>query len=115
MQGRYLRHPFLCLSIYPVVEVSPQGYWKYPSLVAVVVAEERLGLLHIKQCVSKHEESSNGANPLRNPSLKNKKAVYNCASVATLPNDFPTGSLGKAKRMCKRPDCLLLATATRAL
>jgi hypothetical protein len=82
--------------------------------VAVVVAGET-GTAHIKQCVSKHEENSNGANPLRNPSPKNKKAVYNCASVATLPNDFPTGSLGKAKRMCKRPDCLLLATATKAL
>jgi hypothetical protein len=32
-----------------------------------------------------------------------KKAVYNCISMETLPNDITTGSLGKAKRMCKRP------------
>ena len=43
----------------------------------------RLGLLHIKQCVSKHEENSNGANPLRNPSPK-KKATYNCPVAVPL-------------------------------
>ena len=34
---------------------------------------------------------------------KNKKAAYNCDSVATLPNAIPTGALSKANRMCKRP------------
>ena len=32
-----------------------------------------------------------------------KKADYNCVPVKALPNDFPTGSLGKAERMCNRP------------
>ena len=41
-----------------------------------------------------------------------KKAVYNCAPVATLTNIFPTWILGKAERMCKRPSILSLATAT---
>ena len=33
---------------------------------------------HIKQCVSKRKEVNNGANPLHSPSLKTKKAIYNC-------------------------------------
>ena len=35
MQGRYLRHPFPYLSIYPVVGVSLNRYWRYPSDSAV--------------------------------------------------------------------------------
>jgi hypothetical protein len=44
-----------------------------------------------------------------------QKSRLQLRSVVTLPNDFPTGSLGKAKRMCKRPIYLLLTTATPCL
>jgi len=80
MQGRYLRHPFLCLSIYPVVEVSPQGYWKYPSLVAVVVAEET-GTAHIKQCVQNMRRAVTALTRYAIPVPKTKKATYNCPVV----------------------------------
>jgi hypothetical protein len=32
----------------------------------------------MKQWISKHLNVNSGANPLHNPSLKNKKAIYNC-------------------------------------
>jgi hypothetical protein len=86
MQGRYLRHPFPCLSIYPVVEVSPQGYWKYPSLVAVVVGEWNQNGSH-KAVVFKTFSRNwgyGGANPSTRSGSKNKKATYNCPVVVPL-------------------------------
>jgi hypothetical protein len=69
--------------------------------------EERLGLLHIKQCVSKHrKEVHNGANPLHSPSLKNKKGHLQLRPVGALPDISPTKASGKAERMCKWPQSL---------
>ena len=63
------------------------------------------GTAHIKQCVSKiaFHLGDGGANPPHNPSLKNKKAVYNCARSEPCLISLATKALGKAERMCKRP------------
>jgi len=62
----------------------------------------RLGLLHIKQCVSKHrKEVHNGANPLHSPSLKNKKGHLQLRPVGALPDISP-----HRKHQVKRNACV---------
>ena len=56
----------------------------------------------MKQCFVNKKGQCRGANPPPVPVSKQKGRLQ-LRSVVTLPNDFPTGSLGKAKRMCKRP------------
>jgi hypothetical protein len=63
MQGRYLRHPFLCLSIYPVVEVSLNRYCQCASNSAVIDASKGM--------------------------KAKQKAVYNCELVATFSKSVP--------------------------
>jgi hypothetical protein len=53
--------------------------------------------------VFQNMRSSNGANPLHNPSPINKKAVYNCVRSEPCLISLTTKALGKAERMCKRP------------